>query len=77
MTAKSISVGLEFKSTSFSAAAKISGINVAENKVDILLTPSDGNSWEEKGWNLDELKANFRSGKYKEVERNDVNISIF
>lgn len=71
--------GLKFKSLSFSALAEIVEVRIDKNEVDVLFTPSNGNSWVEKNMELNALKENFRTEVYKEFKIPDAdrNISIF
>lgn len=67
--------GLKFTSSHFQAKAEVSAVR--ETEIDVILTPSDGFSWEEKGWSLQHVKDCFDRGGYKVVELNQVNISVF
>lgn len=68
--------GLKFTSAHFSAKAEIVRMSEADNTIDVILTPSDGHAWEEKGWNLQHTKWAFESGDYKVLLENQVNISV-
>lgn len=76
MTKALLQVGLKFTSTSFSAEGEICRISESEGIVDVILKPSDGHAWVEKGWNLNEVTGRFKSGEYKRIEPNNVNICI-
>lgn len=71
-----IRLGLKFTSTTFSAEAEVSAIRPGKNELDVILTPSDGHSWEEKNWNLEHAQWGFDRDEYKEIPFNNVNISV-
>lgn len=67
--------GLKFTSQHFHMTAEISAVR--ETQVDVILTPSDGNAWEEKGWDKAFMITCFEKGAYKITEPNTVNISVY
>lgn len=77
MKAELIQVGLKFTSSTFSAEGEISRISEVDNAIDVKLVPSDGQAWEEKGWNLKDVSRRFETGEYKKVEPNNINIAVW
>jgi hypothetical protein len=57
-----ISMGLKFKSTSFSDSAEV--VLVKDGKVDVMITSSQGHSRILKDWDINHVKARFESGEY-------------
>lgn len=60
-----IYVGLKFTSTSFSDTAEI--VRIDNDKVDVMITSSQGHSRVLKGWDLNHVKERFEKGEYMEV----------
>jgi hypothetical protein len=76
MSAPVIRPGLKFTSVHFSAIAEVHAVSEQLNTVDVILTPSDGHSWIEKGWNLQHMQWGFERKEYEAIKPNNVNISI-
>lgn len=59
-----IAVGLKFKSLHFSMDAEVKEVREESNQLDVILTPSDGHAFVDKGWNLQHTKWGFERGDY-------------
>ncbi|MFT3679441.1 MAG: hypothetical protein QM791_04160 [Ferruginibacter sp.] len=73
----SIRKGIQFEAASFMTPAEVHEIREKENEVDILFKGTDGISWIEKGWNLSEFQKGFKSGNYKEKEKDNSTVSVW
>lgn len=77
LTLNIITPGLKFTSTHFTATAEIKEVREKDNEVDVILSPSDGHAWVEKGWNLEHLKWGFERKEYNPIVKELNNISVW
>lgn len=72
--ANKIYVGLKFISTSFRDKAEV--VRIDNDKVDVMITSSEGHSRVLKGWDLSHVKERFERGEYT-VAPNGPNYSVW
>ena len=69
-----ISTGLKFKSISFSDTADV--VKVVGDKVDVMLTTSEGHARIINGWELSHIKDCFDRGEYTKAEK-EINFGVW
>lgn len=72
-----IKTGLKLRSVFFSSVIEIVEIREARNQVDVIVTPSDGNAYVQKNWDLSELKHGFQKGDYFLPDVDNSRISVY
>lgn len=70
-----ISKGLRFTSRNFSAECEVWEVREKENKVDLLMKPSDRHDWISKDWSLSGLKEGFENNSY-EVLKPEIRLGL-
>lgn len=76
MRDKDFKIGLKFRSNRFSSEIQVTAIREEVNQVDVVVTSSEGNAWEEKNWDLLRIKQGFEREEYIIIKPNTVNISV-
>lgn len=75
-TPRDFVVGLEFKSVTFSAVAKVVAIRGEQNECDVEMTPSDYHAWVHKDWDLKHTIQRLSIGEFTVILRDTTNYSV-